>query len=238
MLTLIEMPLASFISLQTLQEALAVVGYPAVILFVMIESIGVPFPGETMLLLASFSAGVYHQLQPVPVIVCAALGAIIGDNIGYAIGRSGGRAFIERYGRYFFVKAEHLDKAEAFFVRHGGKTVFFGRFVTLLRLWAAFLAGVNRMPWRSFLLYNAAGGILWATLYGTLGYVAGRVLHDNFSQIQQIAHTIGWITSGGIVAIVVMLIVIIWWYKHRWSRRAIEQAPHEEEADRSNPVSL
>src|SRR5713101_6260065 len=165
-----------------LQNALHVFGYPAVVLFVMIESSGIPFPGETMLLLASFYAAVDQQLQIPIVIACAALGAIVGDNIGYYIGRTGGRALVERFGKYFFVKPEHLDRAEKFFARHGDKTVFFGRFIAVLRAWAAFLAGLNHMRWRTFLIYNAAGGILWATIFGTLGFVAGRYLHDNFDQ--------------------------------------------------------
>lgn len=209
--------IAALISLQTLQHALAVIGYPAVTIFVMIESMGIPFPGETMLLLASFTAGVYQQLQPIPVIIAAALGAILGDNIGYAIGRYGGRAFILRFGRYVFLKPEHLDKADAFFARHGGKTVFFGRFTTLLRLWAALLAGVNHMRWRDFLFYNAAGGILWAILYGTLGYFAGRIFHDNFALVEQIARTVGWVTGGIIVVVVLLIVAFFWWRKHRKS---------------------
>lgn len=208
-------PIAALISLETLQHALAVVGYPAVTFFVMLECIGIPFPGETMLLLASFVSGVYHQLNPLGVIVAASFGAIVGDNIGYAVGRFGGRAFVLRFGRYFFLKPEYLDKAEAFFARHGGKTVFFGRFTTLLRLWAALLAGINHMRWRDFLFYNAAGGILWATVYGVFGYVAGRILHDNFALVQQIAHTLGWVTTGFIIAVVLAALIFLWWRKRR-----------------------
>src|SRR6266568_600391 len=168
--------LAALISLQTLQNALHTVGYPAVTLFVMIESSGIPFPGETMLLLASFYAAVDHQLQIGIIIACAALGAIIGDNIGFYVGRTGGRAFVERFGRYVFLKPQHLDRAEKFFAKYGDKTVFFGRFIAVLRAWAAFLAGVNQMRWRTFLIYNAAGGILWATIFGLLGYFPWRSL--------------------------------------------------------------
>src|SRR3989442_15074528 len=139
-------PLAALISLATLQNALNSFGYAAVTLFIMIESSGIPFPGETMLLLASFYAAVSHQLQIPLVIACAAFGAIIGDNIGYLIGRTGGRALVKRYGKYFFVKPEHLDRAEKFFAKHGDKTVFFRRFIAVLRAWAAFLAGLNHMP--------------------------------------------------------------------------------------------
>jgi membrane protein DedA with SNARE-associated domain len=155
----------------------------------MSESSGIPFPGETMLLLAAFTAGADpHSRLLIPfVIACAALGAIAGDNIGYYVGRTGGRAFVLRFDKYLFLKPEHLDRAEKFFAKHGDKTVFFGRFIAVLRAWVAFLAGVNKMRWRNFLIYNAAGGILWATLYATLGYFAGRFLHDNFAQADQIA---------------------------------------------------
>ena len=202
------MPLASIISLQTLENALHVWGYPAVTLFVMIESSGIPFPGETMLLLASFLAAIDHQLQIPLVIACAALGAIVGDNIGYIVGLKGGRPFVERFGRYVFLKPEHLDRAERFFTKHGNKTVFFGRFIAVLRAWAAFLAGVNRMHWRTFVLYNAAGGILWATIFGTLGYLAGRVFHDNFALVERLAGTLSWILGGLIVVAVIVFLVV------------------------------
>ncbi len=104
-------PLASLISLQTLQDALHLFGYPAVTLFVMIESSGIPFPGETILLLASFYAAIDHQLLLPIIIASAALGAIVGDNLGYYAGRTGGRALIERFGRYLFLKPEQLDRA-------------------------------------------------------------------------------------------------------------------------------
>jgi len=202
-------PMAALISLGTLQNALNVLGYPAVALFVMIESSGIPFPGETMLLLASFFAAVDHQLQIPVVIACAALGAIIGDNIGYYIGSTGGRAVVVRFGKYVFIKPEHLDRAEAYFAKHGNKTVFFGRFIAVLRAWAAFLAGVNHMHWRTFMIYNAAGGILWATVYGTLGYVAGRFLHDNFTQVEGLARVAGWIGAAIVVALSLLIYFII-----------------------------
>ncbi len=209
LLALLSQPLAALISLQTLQNALGTLGYPAVTVFVMIESSGVPFPGETMLLLASFFAATNHTLQIPIVIACAALGAILGDNLGYTVGRTGGRALVLRYGKYIFLKPEHLGRAERFFARHGNKTVFFGRFISVLRAWAAFLAGVNSMHWRTFLVYNAAGGIIWATIYGLLGFYLGKVFHDNFSQIQQFATTFGWIGAGVIIAVIIVVIVFI-----------------------------
>ncbi|HEV2579281.1 MAG TPA: DedA family protein, partial [Ktedonobacteraceae bacterium] len=209
----LSQPLAAIISLQTLQNALSVVGYPAVTLFVMIESSGIPFPGETMLLLASFFAATNHTLQIPFVIASAAFGAIIGDNIGFTVGRTGGRALVMRYGKYIFIKTEHLDRAEQFFTRHGNKTVFFGRFIAVLRAWAAFLAGVNHMRWRVFLVYNAAGGIIWAAIYGTLGFLAGRYFHDNFGQVEQLASTIGW--TGAIIIVAVATGLFIFFYLRR-----------------------
>jgi membrane protein DedA with SNARE-associated domain len=208
LLVALRLPLAALISLQTLQNALHTLGYPAVTIFVMIESTGIPFPGETMLLLASFYAAIDHDLQIPIVIACAALGAIIGDNFGYWIGRTGGRAFVLRFGRYIFLKPEHLERAERFFEQHGNKTVFFGRFIAILRTWAAFLAGVNHMPWHTFLIYNAAGGIIWATIYGTLGYFAGRFFHDNFAQVEHIARTLSWGGAIFLIAIIVALYVV------------------------------
>jgi membrane protein DedA with SNARE-associated domain len=226
-------PLAALISLATLQNALNTFGYLAVALFVMIESAGIPFPGETMLLLASFYAAVSHQLQIPLVIACAAIGAIIGDNIGYYIGRTGGRAFVMRFGKYVFIKPEHLDRAEQYFAKHGDKTVFFGRFIAVLRAWAAFLAGVNHMHWRTFLIYNAAGGIVWATIFGTLGYVAGRFFHDNFAQVERLATTIGWIGTGLIVIAVLAVLIVFRVRKHKRAQaleeiEAIEEKQKEE----------
>ncbi len=214
-------PLASLISLQTLQNVLSVVGYPAVTLFIMIESSGIPFPGETMLLLASFFAATSHQLQIPIVIACAALGAIVGDNLGYLAGRTGGRALALRFGKYIFLKPHHLDYAEKFFEKHGDKTVFFGRFVAVLRAWAAFLAGVNHMHWRKFLIFNAAGGIIWAIIYGTLGFVAGRIFHDNFARVEAIARTIGWIGAGAVVVIAIGLFILFHIRRNRRMKAAI-----------------
>jgi membrane protein DedA with SNARE-associated domain len=223
-------PFAALISLATLQYALDNFGYAAVALFIMVESSGIPFPGETMLLLASFYAAVSHQLQIPLVIACAAFGAIIGDNIGYAIGRSGGRALVVRYGKYVFIQPEHLTLAEAYFAKHGNKTVFFGRFIALLRAWAAFLAGVNHMHWRTFLFYNAVGGILWATIYGTIGYIAGRFFHDNFAQVERLTATLGWIGTGLIVLGVLVAFFILRVRRHKFTE-ALAKAKAIQEND-------
>ena len=224
-------PLAALISLATLQNALDTIGYPAVAIFVMIESSGIPFPGETMLLLASFYAGASHQLQIPIVIACAAIGAIIGDNIGYCIGRTGGRAFVVRFGKYVFIKPEHLDRAEEYFAKHGDKTVFFGRFIAVLRAWAAFLAGVNNMHWRTFLLYNATGGIVWAATFGMIGYVAGRFLHDNFAQVEQLASIIGWFGAGLIVAAALAVFIVYRIRKTRYTKALLKEKNEEKQEE-------
>ena len=224
-------PLAALISLATLQNALDNFGYAAVALFIMIESSGIPFPGETMLLLASFYAAVSHQLQIPLVIACAAFGAIIGDNIGYLVGRTGGRSILVRYGRYVFIKPEHLARAETYFAKHGNKTVFFGRFIALLRAWAAFLAGINHMNWRTFLFYNAAGGILWATIYGTLGYIAGRFFHDNFASVERLATTLGWLGTAFIV-VAVLIVLFVFRVRRKKLAQAIAQAKENKETEK------
>jgi membrane protein DedA with SNARE-associated domain len=159
---------------QSVDSLLASYGYLAVFLFVGIESIGIPLPGETMLVTASIYAGTTHRLSIQLVILAAAAGAIIGDNIGYIIGRTGGYRLVRRYGRYIRLEEKRLKLGQYLFRRHGGKVVFFGRFFSVLRVFAAFLAGVNLMPWRRFLFFNATGGIIWSSLYGLAAYFLGN----------------------------------------------------------------
>jgi membrane-associated protein len=154
-----------------------VAGYPLLFLIVMGESSGVPVPGETALITASVLAG-RGKLQIELVIVLAAAAAIVGDNIGYLIGRKGGRWLLERPGRFYRQRRQVLATGEPFFERHGPKAVFFGRFILGLRVWASWLAGATRMPWRSFLLWNALGGICWATIIGLLSYYLGHAAGD------------------------------------------------------------
>ena len=125
-----------------------------------------------------------------------------------------------------------IDRAEKFFARHGDKTVFFGRFIAVLRAWAAFLAGINHMHWRNFFIYNAAGGILWATIYGTLGYFAGRFLHDNFAQVEKIAGRVGLFGAIAIVVVVVAAIVIV---RLRGARRS--QSTTKKSDEKVEPTS-
>jgi membrane protein DedA with SNARE-associated domain len=203
------MVMTFLVSMQDLQHLLQVVGYPAITLIVFIECIGIPIPGETMLLLASFYAATDNHLQIPFVIICAAVGAILGDNVGYHIGRTGGRAFVQKFGRFFFVKMEHLDKAERFFKRHGAKTVFFGRFISLLRIWSAFLAGMNHMNWRTFMFYNGLGGIVWATYVGLLGFVAGRYFHQHFDQVSWALRVFGWFGLSVVLLITIAAFIVV-----------------------------
>lgn len=160
-----------------LTHVLTVYGYWAVLLFVAIESTGIPFPGETMLLVAAIYAGTSHHLAIELVIAAAAGGAILGDNLGFWVGREGGYRLLRRYGRYIHLDERRIKLGQYLFRKHGAKVVFFGRFIAVLRAWVAFLAGTNRMPWTPFLLYNALGGITWATLYGLGGYFLGNNVH-------------------------------------------------------------
>jgi membrane protein DedA with SNARE-associated domain len=148
--------------------------YIAIFIIIAGESMGIPLPGETMLLTASIYAGTTHRLSILFVILAASLGAIIGDNLGYIIGRKGGYPLLRHFGKYIKLDEAKLKVGQYLYMRQGGKIVFFGRFVTVLRTWAAFLAGVNKMHWKSFLLFNAGGGIVWASFYGTLGFLLGR----------------------------------------------------------------
>ncbi len=167
------------ISLQPhdLLHLLATYGYWAVFVFIAIESTGIPFPGETMLLVATMFAGTTHHLSLPLIIVAAASGAILGDNLGFLIGREGGYYLLRRYGSALHIDERKLKLGQYLFMKHGSKVVFFGRFVAVLRAWAAFLAGTNRMRWPDFLLFNALGGIVWATLVGTGGYYLGDTIH-------------------------------------------------------------
>jgi membrane protein DedA with SNARE-associated domain len=185
-----------------LDDLLSNFGYLAVFALIGIESLGIPAPGETMLVIASVYTGVTHNLEIVGVIVAAAAGAIVGDNIGYAIGRKGGYKLLLKFGHRVRVRESHLKVARYVFDRHGQKVVFLGRFVALLRTYAAFLAGVGQMEWRRFLIANAAGGIVWALIFGLLGYY-GQKAFERLSTPINI--TLGALGVIGIVAVMLYL---------------------------------
>ncbi|HMD51664.1 MAG TPA: DedA family protein [Solirubrobacteraceae bacterium] len=161
--------LAAIINVQHLVD---VAGYPLLFLIVMGESSGVPVPGETALIAGSVLAS-QGKLQIEIVIAVAATAAIVGDNIGYVIGRKGGRWVLERPGAFHRQRLEVLRIGEPFFEQHGPKAVFLGRFVLALRVWASWLAGATHMRWRVFFLWNALGGITWAFAVGLFAYFLG-----------------------------------------------------------------
>jgi membrane-associated protein len=148
-------------------------GYPVLFLLVMAESGGIPLPGETALITAAILAS-QGKLQIELVIALAALAAIVGDNMGYLISRKVGRTLLERPGLFERRRRRVLELGEPFFERHGPKAVFIGRWILGLRTWASWLAGASGMPWRSFAVWNAAGGISWATTVGVVAFFVGN----------------------------------------------------------------
>lgn len=184
---------------------LALIKLPAhlgyVILFGLVgaESTGVPVPGETALITAGVLAH-HGQFRIWLVIVIAATAAIVGDNIGYLIGRTGGRKLLERPGFLEKHRREILVKGEPFFAKHGPKAVFLGRWVAGLRIAAAWLAGINRMPWHIFVFWNALGGIAWATTVGLLAYYLGPTAERVFKYVGVVGIGVAVLVAAGYLA--------------------------------------
>jgi membrane protein DedA with SNARE-associated domain len=151
-------------------------GYWAVAVTIAFESMGVPLPGETVLVTAAVYAGTTHQLDIAWVIAMAIAGAIIGDNAGFLIGRRVGFPLLLRHGQWLHLTPPRIKLGRLLFLRHGGKIVFFGRFIALLRALAALLAGINCMSWRRFMFFNATGAVVWAGTYGMLAYELGEYM--------------------------------------------------------------
>jgi membrane protein DedA with SNARE-associated domain len=185
-------------------------GLPVLFLAIAIESFGIPVPGETALIAFAVLAAQGHY--PIGlVITLAAVAAIVGDNLGYwLIGRIGGRALFRRWAWLSQYADRVLPRAERVMARHGGKTVFFGRFITVLRYTAAWVAGIAHMPWRSFLFWNAFGGIVWAAGVGLIAYYSGQAAA---SAIQ---------TYGLYAVLAVIAVVIIGWLVVQFGKRRIE----------------
>jgi membrane protein DedA with SNARE-associated domain len=173
-----EAPLAEAASqhlpgvLHSLEPALNHYGYLAVAGFVLLEDFGLPVPGETVLVLGAVYAGT-GRLNVVAVAAIGFTAAVLGDNIGFAIGHFGGRPLIERYGRYVLITRERLETATRFFERHGAKVVVIARFIEGLRQANGIIAGVAGMHWARFLIFNAIGAALWVAVWTSVGYVSG-----------------------------------------------------------------
>jgi membrane protein DedA with SNARE-associated domain len=175
------------------------IGYPLLFAFVAAESAGALVPGETSLIVAAALAG--QGTLSLPLVIAVAAGAaIVGDNVGYVIGRRGLRRLVDRPGRWAAGRRQLVERGEEFFARHGSPTVFFGRWLPGLRVVTSWLAGADRMPWRRFLVWNALGGITWAATIGALAYVVGRSAAGSLGAI-------GFVGLG--VAALVYLIVRI-----------------------------
>lgn len=186
-------------------------GLPLLFVVIMLESFGLPLPGETALIAFGVLASQGHY-SVVEVIVVAAAAAIIGDNVGYWIGRVGGRRLLERWGPIRRYAERVLPPAERFFARHGGKAVFLGRFVSVLRVTAAWLAGITGMTWWRFFLWNASGGIVWATAVSLVAYYAGKAAADAIGRYGAYA--------GGAVVVV----LIVGFFVQRKLRRRFESS--------------
>lgn len=170
--------MSEFVSPVLIHHLMQSYGLWALFALVTAESMGVPMPGETALVSAALYAGATHGIELLDIIAVAAVAAIIGDNIGYLIGHTIGLRLLTKYGRYVRLDEGRLKIGQYLFLKHGGKIVFFGRFVAFFRVFAAVLAGANRMSWLHFLLMNAAGGVCWAVLFGAGAYFFGERIRE------------------------------------------------------------
>lgn len=197
--------------MQTLDQILLLIeqyGYLVVFFGVMLESIGVPLPGETILIVAGF---LIHQgtLGLVPTIFIGVIGTIFGNQLGYWIGHKGGRPFVLRWGHYVGITTERLAQVEGFFARHGGKAVFLARFIPWLRAFGALAAGISHMSRGVFFFYNVLAGVVWASTSVTIGYVFGQSL--NLVE--------AWIGSGYIALVLLLILTLILYLAYRYSVR-------------------
>ena len=202
--------LPDFLPRALIEGFIATYGYWAVFLVVGLESAGLPLPGEITLVSAALLAAATHQLDIGLILASASAGAVLGDNMGYWLGREFGFALLLRHGAKIGIRERQLKLGQYLFLRHGGKVVFFGRMIAVLRVLAALLAGINRMPWKHFLVCNIAGGILWASLYGGGAYLLG----------QQITRITGPMGLAGLVVGLAGLVITFRYIAHH--QRAFE----------------
>jgi membrane protein DedA with SNARE-associated domain len=199
--------------IETIKPLIAQHGYLAVFCIVALESAGIPLPGETALVLAAMFAGATGLLDVKLVIFFAAAGAILGDNVGFWAGRRYGLPLLLKHGGKLGLTDDRIKLGQYLFANHGAKIVFFGRFIALLRIFAAFLAGVNRYRWGQFLFYNATGGIVWAVVFGLGGFAFGEAF-------EHVAGPLGKIVLGLAAAGV----LTGWWLIHTQEQKLIEKA--------------
>lgn len=192
--------------LDLLRSALVHYGYWAVAFTLLLENAGLPLPGETILLIASFMAYSEHDLSLSWIIAVATIACTLGDNLGYAIGHHGGRPLLSRYQSLFRIRDSTLERGEKLFEKYGAATVFFARFVFGMRIITGPLAGVLRMPWRRFLLFNFLGAAVWVSTISGVGYLFGR-------HWERLARNV---KRFDLVFAAVVLLVIAWkWWRGR-----------------------
>ena len=201
---------------QHLTRLLQTYTYPVLVLLVLLESVGVPLPGEIALVTAAAYASLGH-ISIYIVIILAATGAIVGGVLGYWIGLKGGLPLVAHYGGYIGVRQSHIDRAHAFFEKNGAKTILFGRFIAILRTWAAIIAGTACMSFTKFVTYNTIGSVIWAIVFGWLGYYFGRDLPLLETYISRASFGILIVLAVGIGAFII-------WKRYANSRK---KARHE-----------
>jgi membrane protein DedA with SNARE-associated domain len=190
----------------SLRTFVADYGYWAVALALLCENAGIPIPGESTLLLASFLAYSEHQLHLGWIIIVATCAATLGDNIGYALGHYGGRPLLDRYVNVFRISPATLQRGEDMFARYGAAAVFFARFIFGLRVFAGPLAGVLRMHWRKFAFFNFVGAALWVTIIASAGYLFGQHSRSLFRTMQRF--------NVAVLIFAAVVILVLWW-RHR-----------------------
>jgi membrane protein DedA with SNARE-associated domain len=190
----------SVLSASGLEHLLGDYGYGLVFVIIGLEAMGLPLPGESLIIAAALYAATTHKLSIYGIVPAAIAGAIMGDNFGYLIGRWAGFRLLRRYGKHVGLNDKRLELGRYLFRRHGGQVVFIGRFIAILRTFVALLAGANQMHWKTFLLWNAIGGIVWATLYGVSAYLLGHLM-------SQIAGPVG-IVLAAVAAVAIVAAVI------------------------------
>jgi membrane protein DedA with SNARE-associated domain len=190
-----------------LRGYLAHYGYWTVAAALLLENAGLPVPGETILLLASFLAYSEHKLRLAYIIVVGISAATLGDNIGFLIGHYGGRLFLKRYQKTLHIRPAALARAERLFDRYGAAAIFFARFIAGLRVIAGPLAGVLRMPWRTFVVFNFLGAALWVTVISSAGYLFGK----NWDAVVRAVRGVNIAVLAGVIA----LAAYLWWRSRR-----------------------
>jgi membrane protein DedA with SNARE-associated domain len=199
--------------LEALASPLQHYGLWAIFFLVLVEDFGIPVPGETVIIAASIYAG-SGRLNVVAVGVVAFVAAVLGDNIGYGIGRFGGRRLVDRWGKYVFLTPERLDKAEDFFDRQGAKIITIARFIEGLRQANGIIAGITKMHWLRFIAYNALGAALWVGTWVSIGYFAGQHINTIYGVITRYSLYVA-------IAAVVVIVALIARHIMRKRRQAV-----------------